>query len=290
MKKHCHISIFLAGALLACLGLLPFSSAAFGLSLMGPPRSILQEGENAVGFEFGYSEMDLEAFGEVTPEIVQPYQLREEFFTKYKIDKLQSTTFSARLDTNISKNWDAFVRLGATNASDDIKEVHADGSVRRDYGDFDGDYGFSVGVGTRTTFYKNNNVSWGGVFQVNWIHPGKSDVTDANDINFSGEAEIQYWEVQIAIGPTIEYDNVRVYGGPFLHFINGDVDIEGTTLTNDFIPLTLKESASDDLREKSQFGGFLGAQWKLGNNNTLITEGQLTEHSWSMGVSTSWKF
>jgi hypothetical protein len=288
MKKHSLISVTLAGLFLFGLAQLAGNSSAFGLTLIGPPRSLLQEGENAIGLEYGYSEMDLQTFGDIT-EVTEPGPVVIPDYTEYKIKKLRSNMISVRLDTNIFEDWDLFVRLGATDGTDNIKEVLADGTVGHEYSDFDGDFGFSWGVGTRTTFYEQDNVTWGGTFQVNWANPGKSDITDESDPSFSGEAEIKYWEFQLAIGPTIEYENVmRIYGGPFLDFVKGDFDLCGSTVSLPLLSDTF--SASHEIREESQVGGFLGVQWNLGNNNTLITETQLTDDAWGIGVSATWKF
>jgi hypothetical protein len=263
------------------------NSNVYGLELIGPPRSIIQEGQSAIGIEAGYGQMDLEASGDVTKVITSPYQ-REVIFTKYKIKNLESAKFSVRFDTSIYENWDLFVRLGAANASGDIKEEREVGSTSREYQDFDGNYGFSCGIGTRATFYRYKNITLGGSLQFNWTNPGQSDATDAKDPNFSGEAELKYWEVQLAVGPAIEFDFVRVYGGPFLNYIDGDIDISGNSET--ILSLPLKESSSPEIEEKIQFGGFLGAQWNLENNITLITEGQVANEGWRIGISTSWKF
>lgn len=292
MNKHNLIYITLFGVILLGFGQLTGDSTAFGLNLMGPPRSVLKEGQNAIGLEFGYNEMDLQTFGDITEVQELPLgagTITTAGYTEYKIKKLQTTMLSIRLDTNIFEDWDLFIRFGATDGTDNIKEVLADDTTGHEYTDFDGNFGFSWGVGTRTTFYEQDNVTWGAIFQVNWANPGKSDITDESDTNFTGEAEIKYWEFQLAIGPTIEYQNtLRIYGGPFIDFVKGDLDLCGSTVSPPLLSDTF--SASHEIREESQVGGFLGAQWNLGNNNTLITEAQLTDDAWGIGVSTSWKF
>ena len=289
MKKHNLIAITLFGVLLLGFGQLPGDSTAFGLSLMGPPRSILQQGENSFSLELEYSEMDLQTFGDVTESWLS-ISYSEKSYTQYKIDKIKSIMPSVRIDTNLFENWDLFLRLGASDASDEINEDMPDGSTGHQYMDFDGKFGFSYGIGTRTTFFKENNTSWGGIFEINWINPGDSDITDKSDTNFTGNAEIDYWEFQLAIGPTVEYDNIRIYGGPFMDFINGNLDITGNTTDTvaPYLPINVK--SSQEIREKSQFGGYLGAQWKIGDNNTLVTEVQLTGDAWGIGIGTSWKF
>ncbi len=280
MKKQTFIHKLIFIAVLALIQELLGVNTVFGLSLIGPPRSILQPEENAFAFELGYSEMDLESFGEVTgPD-----------FCKYKIEKLKSISPSVRLDTNVAENWDIFLRLGLTDAAGDISEEQAGGIDGWEYNDFEGGYGLSWGIGTRATFFKQENTTWGATFQANWINPGDSDITGSNvntGVAFSGNAEINYWEIQIAIGPTVEFENIRVYGGPFLHFVNGDLELTGTAAT---VPLATNMELSNDIREESQLGGFLGAQWNLGNNNTLVTEVQFTGDAWGVGIGAAWKF
>ena len=256
---------------------------------MGPPRSILQPEESAFAIELGYSEMDLESFGDITESVsILGVTTTSSDYSKYKVEKLKSIMPSVRLDTNIAEDWDLFIRLGLSDASSDITEEQAGGTTGRQYNDFDGGFGFSLGLGTRATLYQQDNTSWGAIFQANWMNPGDSDITDESDTAFSGNAELSYWDVQLAFGPTVEFDNVRVYGGPFIHFVNGDLDITGTTTTTTTNDTSIE--VSHDLREESSLGGFVGAQWNLGNNNTLITEVDFSADAWGIGIGAAWKF
>ena len=288
MKNYRFIHIVVVGVFLVLLEQLSGLNTVSALSLNGPPRSILQPEQNSFAVELGYSQMDLESYGEVK-QTFNSIPLDPQY-GKYNIDKIKSITPSVRFDTNITENWDIFLRLGATDASSDISEENAGGYSSAQLKDFDGDFGFSYGIGTRTTFYEQDNTTWGATFQANWINPGESDITDSTDINFSGTAELKYWEIQIAVGPTVNFDNyVRVYGGPFLQFIKGSLDINGSTIDiNTSLPMTL--NAETDIREKTQLGGFIGAQWNLGNNSTLITEAQFTGDAVGAGISMAWKF
>ncbi len=289
MKKHSFINIVLVAAFLAGFEQFPGNNAVFGLSVMGPPRSLLKQGQSSAGFEAGYSEMNLQSFGERTETHLSPYS-SDTSYRKYKLENLKSAMLSARFDTNIFENWDMFVRVGTTYGKGEINEIQAGGASGSQFDCNDGNFGFSWGAGTRTTFYKKDNITWGGIFQINWVYPGKSDITDDSDTNFSGEAEIKYWEAQLAIGPTIEIDFVRIYGGPFLHFVKGDLDISGNTLDTSPPYLSMTIDSTHQIREESQLGGFLGAQWRIGNINTIVTEVQLTKDAWGIGVGTAWKF
>ena len=285
MKNHSFIHIVFFIAFLVLVELLSGANTVSALNLIGPPRSILKPEQNSLSVEISYSNMDLEAYGEVGQTIYGTPQA--ERYGKYEIENMKSLTPSVRLDTNIFENWDAFLRVGLTDAAGDISEEQAGGATGTEFDDYDSDYGFSFGIGTRTTFFEQENTTWGASFQANWMNPGDSDITDKSDTNFSGTAELDYMEIQVAFGPTVQFENVRVYGGPFLHFVKGNLDIAG--VTSDGIG-TMTLDISSDIREKSQLGGFLGAQWRLGDSSTLITETQFTGDALGASVSMSWKF
>lgn len=269
------------------------NSDVTALSPMGPPRACLQEGQWAFGLEYGHNEMDLESFGPVkeTQFLLGTPLTTVSSFAKYKIENFKSNMYLARLGVGTWENWDLFVRFGASDAQDEISEVLANGTPGTDqYRDYDGGNGFAWGFSTRATFYQDGDTTWGGLLQVTWANPDVSSITNENDSTFSGDAEIDYWEVQIAIGPTVEFDNFRVYGGPFLHFLNGDLTLNGQIDDPPGVPDLIIVDTSHDIREESQLGGYAGAQWYLGEDSSLYTEFQFTNDAWGVGVGTLWKF
>ena len=283
MKKEITLIFFISAII---------TSTVFGLTPIGPPRSVMQEGQSAFSIEYFNNEMDLQADGSATETTLPPAPSQTFYFSKeYKIENLQTDMFMTRFDSGIWENWDVFLRLGVSGAEGDITEKTASGASGDKYKDFDGSLGFAWGFGSRVTFYEEDDITWGGLFQVTWASPGDSGIIDKNDTNFSGNAEIKYWEVQLAAGPTLELENVRLYGGPFLHFVNGDLDISGTTVdTSTIPPITRAVEASHDINEESQLGGFAGAQWYLGNNTSMYGELQFTGDAWGIGLGTTWKF
>jgi len=268
------------------------NSVVLALTPMGPPRATLQEGQWAFGLEYGHNEMDLESFGPVkeTQFLLGNPLITVSSFAKYEIENLKSNMYLARLGVGTWENWDLFVRFGASDAQDEISEVLADGTPGDQYKDYDGGLGFAWGFSTRATFYEQGDTTWGGLLQITWANPDASDITNENDSTFSGDVEIDYWEVQVAIGPTVEFENLRIYGGPFLHFLNGDLNLNGQSIDPGPGVDLITTEYSHEIREKSQLGGYAGAQWYTGQNSSLFTEFQFTGDAWGVGVGTLWRF
>jgi opacity protein-like surface antigen len=169
----------------------------------------------------------------------------------HKLDNTTSNMIFGNLGYGIMDDWEAFVRLGVANV--DYKD-----------GDFSGDYGFVWGLGTKVTFLKQENLNWGALFQMTWTNSEDEGV------------EFDFYDMQIAVGPTWKLsDTLSIYGGPFVHFINGDVDGYGYTA---------------DLEEDSAYGGYIGAEAALADNTSLFGEFQLTGSGWAIGTGINWKF
>jgi opacity protein-like surface antigen len=263
------------------------SSAVYALPPMGPPKALLGQDRWDVGIEYGNQAMDLEAVGNITEIQVDP-----EFITvrkgKHNIKDLKSNIVMCRVGYGINENWDAFVRLGVADAKSDIERIYPDGATPEEYKGFDGSFGLAWGFGTRATFWQDDEVSWGGLFQMTWFEPDEGGISLSGDPEFSGDAKIEIWEVQIAVGPTwrIE-DNFRVYGGPFLHFVNGDLDISGNTVD---MGTEFRLEAKGDIEEESQFGGYAGAHLDVDENTSCYIEYQLTGDAWGIGIGVARRF
>ncbi|MBW8039197.1 MAG: hypothetical protein FVQ85_04275 [Planctomycetes bacterium] len=217
------------------------SLPSFGLSLMGPPKAGLAEGQSSIGVDYSYSETKLKFSG----------------FGITAIEEVETNMLFINLGYGITEQCEGFVRLGVA----DVKLE-----------DFDGDSEFAYGFGTKVTFIDDENVSWGGLFQINWFQ---------GDDNFSGvNVEIDAYEIQIAAGPTYEAENMRIYGGPFLHFVDGDGDA-------DFFGYPL---GSFDVEEESVFGGYIGAGFDIADDSYLNVEFQFTGDAWAVGVGLGKKF
>jgi hypothetical protein len=267
------------------------SSAVFALPPMGPPRGLLGENQWAVGVEYAHGETDLEAYGRAQDD---PDGLGwlDPTYSKHRIENLTSNMFFGRLGYGISDNWDVFVRLGASEARDDMTERRVDGSTPNEYTGLDCSYGFAWGLGTRATFWRDGDLTWGGLFQITWESPDDGDVnlrpSDGDPGLLTGDAELDLREIQIATGPTLQLEDLIVYGGPFLNFVEGDLDISVSGL--DSTPLLNRLRLSQDVREESQFGGYAGAHLNLRKNTSCYIEYQTTSDAWGIGIGVMRRF
>lgn len=261
------------------------STAVYALPPMGPPKALLGQDRWDVGIEYGNQAMDLEASGNVTDTTDGFVTIRK---GKHSVEDFKSNIIMARAGYGINDNWDAFVRLGVADAQSDIERIFPDGATPDEYEGFDGSFGLAWGFGTRATFWQDDEVCWGGLFQVTWLEPGDSSIDLAGDPEFTGNVEIEIWEVQIAVGPTLRVDdNLRIYGGPFLLFVNGDLDLSGQTV---IMGSDISVETTADIEEESQFGGYAGAHLDVDENTSCYIEYQLTADAWGFGIGVARRF
>ena len=276
-----------------------FSSVALALPPMGPPKAMVGQDQWTVGIGYSYSEMDLEANGKgqeiKTPQgfapIVGPVER-----DRHKIESLTTNMVLASLGFGVSDSWDVFVSVGGADATDDITEEFASGGDGNKYTGLDSSFEFAYGLGSRMTFWEDGDVTWGALAQIIWQNPDGSVDMRVDDgfsppFTLTGDAELDFWELQIAAGPTWEGDNFRVYGGPFLHIVDGDIDVKTTGVDDSVIPITgWSVESSGEISEASQFGGYAGAQWDFDENTTANIEIQFTSDAWAVGLGAIWRF
>ena len=259
------------------------ASIASGGAPMGPPAATLGEGKWSIGAEAGHEQMDLEATG-----IVRDYFANFFWTQRFEIEDLTSTMAFVDLAYGVCDNWNIFVRVGAADASDDIVIPAADATALERRDSFDGDFGLAWGVGTRATFCRWGEWSFGGLVQVTWFEPGDSsfDIEDPfiPAETWSGDVELSYWQTQVSLAAVYDGDPIRVWGGPFLQFITGDMDFNGqAALAGGSGQLKW----SGDLNESSQIGVHVGASLDVTEQWNLWVEGQMTGDSWLIGIGTA---
>jgi len=244
-------------------------SAALALAPMGPPTAGLKTGQLRAGAEYSYSNMDFKAdWGDGD---------------EYTAKDIKLNIFAANIGYGLTDDWEGFVRLGAGNA----KGSYSD----EDESEITGDYKFVWGLGTKYTFLKQENIDWGVLFQIGWLKTEGSESGTYVDGEYTDTWEDTYnldvYDIEIAIGPTWKAaEGLKIYGGPFFNLIRGDLDIDEEG--NDGEPYS--DSWSADVKEKSIFGGYMGAQWDFIQNASVFGEFQLTGGGWTFATGVGWKF
>ena len=248
------------------------SSPALALDPMGPPVAGLDKGQWSVGGEYSMSSMDLQAvhgrYSDIAPEGVSPFYMSDVEMDKYYLN----------IGYGVHDKWEAFLRLGMVGGVDG----EIGGIIGDPYpGDFESGSDTAIGLGTKVTFFTDtdNNVTWGGLAQISWVEVDGSFMLPTYTL--TGDHDTEIIEAQLAVGPTVEVtDDIRVYGGPFLHFVDGKYE----TCDDDGY------EAIYDLEDRSYFGGYAGAQVDVADNMVLNLEYMYTDDADGIGASIICKF
>ena len=264
---------------------------AMALSPLGPPKAQLGQGKWGLGFDAGYQNMDLDVSGTYREYISGPGNLADCTLT---IKDLKSQPVFGRISLGLNDNWDVFACLGAVNAKDDlVTQKGADSSLFYFYNNsdtysLDGSHDFAWGVGTRFTLLEQEKISWGGVFRMTWQNPKASTNSSVNNTyseTLTQDLDLEYWEFVFAFGPTVNFGQISLYGGPMIHFVRGDLDVTGTFTGSD----NGSVKADFDVEEESVIGGYAGAQWQMAENLCWYVDGQGTGNAWAVGVGALWR-
>jgi hypothetical protein len=252
-------------ALLMCIGLM--GTGAFAYTLIGPPTAELVkefktvDGKDFISREdkhsyiFSYSQMDLD-IGGVTVEDVE---LNRHYYS-----------WGVALD----ENFNFSILLGAVAGQMDKEDIGADATS-----DFDGKYGFSWGFNVKSTFHHGEKVDWGATCQMTWF-------TTEDTINVTGVGPVEFeiddaYDLQVAVGPTVDMGGWKLYGGAYFYMLNGDLELSTPALG---WPIT------EDIEEDDEFGGFVGAQFNLFDSTDLIVEYAQGNDSYAVSTSIGWRF
>jgi len=235
------------------------SSLALAVTPMGPPVATLGQGQYALGLGYAMSEQSLEVSGPTGGT------------GDAELDDVQSNMYYGVVGYGISDAWNVCLALGMADA-----EFDADTGD-----DFDGDSEFGFGVSVKRTLHDNgSDTKWGTVFQ---YYTGESEdkntvaSTYANgslSISGAGTLEYDWYEMQLALGPSVQVnEDICVYGGPFLHFVEADLRHKSGGSV-----------AEVELEQLFELGGYIGALLNLGSNASLSVEFLITGEAWGAGI------
>ncbi|MHC4556968.1 MAG: hypothetical protein ACYTFW_07225 [Planctomycetota bacterium] len=256
-------------------------STAFALDPMGPPAAGLKQGQVKAGVDYAYSKMDLELSEGTWIEFLDGAYFDSGEATSFTLKDFKVNRIYANLGYGAADNCELFLRLGGTGAE-------FDDSIWQDGEDFETDTDFTIGGGVKVTFLEAGDLKLGGLFQVNGAEfDGKLDAPHWSASDF---VEVDLVEAQIAVGATYTWaDRISVYGGPFLHFVSGDLDDtfsevdagSGGLLTSEYYW---------EVNEDSVFGGYIGAQLEFTENCSFNIEYQHTSAADAFGASLMFRF
>ena len=295
------------------------ASAVFALDPIGPPAAGLRKGQFSFGSEYSYSRMDVE----LNSGKGSWYGFTDGMLGNSNFGKMSSATIEhmtlqkvyANFGYGVTDSWEMFLRLGAGHADFGYKDdtrpffsvpVSGPGGILFPDGQkADGDSGFAIGFGSKVTFYRDDKLKLGGLFQISWLrsdgkrsglHPAGGGVNaypgPASGIPWSHSVNIEIKEIQIAAGPEYQLtERISIYGGPFFHQIDGEVDGRYIESGN-FGMSTLDYRAyyDYDISENSIFGGFVGTQIEVFENALFNIEYQHTAFADALTMGLVWIF
>jgi len=254
-------------------------SGVFALDRMGPPMAGLRGGQFEEGADYSYSTMDLKLNEGKWIEYLDGVFYDSGEAVSLTLKNFKMNKGYVNLGYGVADNLDLFLRLGGANAK-------FGDSLWEDTEKFNSYTDFAIGCGIKATFYKEDNLKVGGLFQASWAEfDGK---LKAAHWAAADSVEIDVTEIQVAIGPTYRLtDRVSIYGGPFFHFVDGDLVDEFSEMSEGGL---LTSKYSWDVDERAIFGGYIGAQVDLSKNSSFNIEYQHTAAADALGASLIWRF
>jgi hypothetical protein len=236
---------------------------SMAIDFMGPPTASLKQGQWKIGYTYDYSKNDI-SLDKVKVGGV------DTGLGDLKIDDVKCTRnyFTANYGVATDR-MEIYGFLGAVNVeskSYDLSDFGG-GNIK-----FSGNNDFAYGMGAKVTTNIYDNADWGILVQVSGFK--SKDSLDDVDI------EIKAYELQVAAGPTIKIMNDwKVYGGPFLRKLGGNIETTNTT-----------PKVSGDIKQDFEAGGYIGTQIGLFKNAAIAAEYAYADDSSGFGVNISWKF
>lgn len=247
-----------------------FGTSVFAVGFLGSPTAEIGQGKWSIGYDYSYSS-----------------QKTDKVTAKFDVIGVETGTFPFKLkDFNlqrhygvigygVTEDWDIYVKLGIA----DLKARGVDYDLPQVWSmNFDNE--FAWGLGTRYTFFRQDNVTWGAALQMNWIDTQIGERFGTEKSQFTVDA----FDLLASVGPTVDMGSWKVYGGPFYYYLNGDYDLK----VKDAGALVYKEKA--DVKAARNWGAFIGSIINLGNNIDWTVEYATTGKGWGLGTGVAWKF
>ncbi len=256
------------------------SSVTLALDPLGPPIATLEAGQFSLGLDYSRSSMDSQLInGKWTDSTYGSFEGAGKSISLTLEDFEQSSSY-VNFGYGIDYGWEAFIRLNYTKAE-------FSNSLTPKGDKFESDSVPAFGGGIKATFYETEDLIIGGIAQANMVHyNGQRNVSDWYLPDF---VETDIIEIQFTMGASyMLIDGIWIYGGPIIHFINGEfTNISITEAETGGLTLT---EYTWDIEEDSMYGGYIGTQLDLGDYYSLSIEYQLTGSANALGAGFVMRF
>ena len=256
-----------------CLVVALCSANVLAVGILGTPTAELEQNKWDLGFNYMYSTQDLAKtnteFGFVgnVPSA-----------DKMKIRDFNVQRYYLTLGYGVTEWWEVYAQIGVADT-----KMKTQFQGQPDWNSFNFDNDMVWGLGTRITVAEQDRVKWGITAQMNWFD---TELTEKN-VFVAGDRDkhmIDGFDFFAAFGPTVDMGGWNLYGGPFYYCLKGDFENKYTAPGD---PL-FKETGN--LRQKSHFGGFIGAQFDLYTNTKMNVEFSGTPDGWAVGTGIAYTF
>ncbi len=259
-------------------------SVSFALDPIGSPADKLKRGQFCIGADYSITDMDFEATGSsiltinnLTTGTLIGIQSQEQSLS---LDGVEVHKAYANLGYGITDNLEAFLRLGAADA-----EWKGDSDTH-----------FSFGFRTGLTFFQKDALQLSAFAQYSWAESEFDSLpltTMVGGVSYpmlmSGRLNMQ--ELQIALGPTYELTKgISLYGGGFLHFMDGKLDLKGSASTTGIPKIGYDLDSSYDIDQASELGTYIGAKIDATKNISYSIEYQHTASADAIAMRLLWRF
>ncbi len=266
--------------------LLIFSAGRFcsAMEMLGAPVAGQQMGSFDIGGGFTYSVVDLSIENGKWKEYVDGVFDSQGRTIDFTIEDFKTSNGYSSISFGVTDYVEAFARMGGSKA-------WFGDSIWEDSEEFDSDTELAFGVGLKVTFFEQENLKLGGLFNVDTVH--YDGQLNARHWAASGWApdyvDIRLAQFKLAVGADyMLMEGFSVYGGPYVHFIDGRMDDE--TYMADSEGALVNTSYHWDIKEDSVFGGYIGAKAELAGIYFLAFEFQHTASADTAGLSLGLRF
>jgi opacity protein-like surface antigen len=250
------------------------------VGFLGAPTAELNKGQWSVGFDYSHSEQDLDN-SKVKWSWYADGVLDESGSTDIEVKDVTRDLYYATLGYGVCDRCQVYVKLGVASVEEEIDpgedvRYFEDGRVSVDFDD-----DFAWGWGTKITVAEGERVAWGVAIQMNWLDTSWSEKDSDETETWKETVDIDAYDLLVAVGPTVDMDGWKIYGGPFFYYLSGDADATHRTLATADVSWSGK--ASGDLENDSSFGGYVGAQLDVADVWSMAVEFSFID-GWGLGA------